>query len=305
MILSYEFILRQNGVLRLHILQPIHGAPAGCHNVLYKGALCQKCIDLKLKMPTRYTTFCFIRAAFCKRTLELLCSCQDCRADVTATVERQFGAPPPSTVAVSTHHANITPQFHQQQPVINININTSPDVTASQADVTTDAANTEFTFTPLAKEFAEWFYKMLNNCSPLLGGDASFSPVHFFPDCSMKHIVVIDGNVEQSDVTGADGVCAKFIDFVTREELLFNPHLDSGGTASKQNAYGLTVVEVCGTVHKHHDVIGTFVQRFGIVKDPSMNYNWRIKHTYLCAQAGNSGQLPAIGGYLSALMPPT
>ena len=41
------------------------------------------------------------------------------------------------------------------------------------------------------------------------------------------------------------------------------------------------VIRVCGTVQKGNQPVGIFEQKFSLVRDPSMENNWRIKSTNL------------------------
>ena len=66
------------------------------------------------------------------------------------------------------------------------------------------------------------------------------------------------------------------------------------------NAYGLVLVSIGGTVHRYSQCIGIFEQSFGLIKDPNMDNNWKIKFTELKMKASGGNEIegqnvPAIG----------
>ena len=220
----------------------------------------------------------------------------------------------------STDHRKLlsaaTPQ--DSQPTPSAQGDTQPQVLPQTFNVTVNNFNFQtpspqssgpqslaktFTCTEFALQFSNWFYTMLNNCSSS-DKPSDFGPTHFFPDCSLKHETVMGDHCERYQCNGADDACAKLRSFVEREGVLFNPHLDVGGCASLTNSFGMSVIRVSGTVHRHHQVVGVFIQQFGVLKDPAMQYNWRIKYTHLCVEAGQAVAPPSIEGHLAALLPP-
>ena len=159
-------------------------------------------------------------------------------------------------------------------------------------------------FSAFAAQFAEWFYKMLNSCSPFTETPSDFGPIHFFSDCSL-HLKSVSGEqCDELQCSGSDAVCNKLRSFVRDDKVLFNPHLDVGGCASRTNSFGMSEIRVAGTLHREEQLLGLFVQQFGVLKDPAMQFNWRIKSTHLCVKAGQALSPPSITGTLAALLPP-
>ena len=133
----------------------------------------------------------------------------------------------------------------------------------------------------LAVQFVRWFYKMLNACNaPQTADGEEFGVQHFYDDCSFR---LLYSTYEQSvdEFKGAQVVCDRLRAFVCEEQLQFNANTDSDGTMGMSYPHGLKMIVVCGTVHVGTQVVGIFEQQFGLVRDPSMDNNWRIKFTNL------------------------
>ena len=145
---------------------------------------------------------------------------------------------------------------------------------------------------------------MLNSCNPNYTGQNgdSFTTEHFYPDCGMK-LLTKTSEIQQEDLFGAETVHLRLRSFPCNENLLFVPNLEVGGVVGKMNAHGLVLVHVCGTVHRPSEILGLFEQRFGLVKDPSMQLNWRVKFTNLCLQAGAAVGTPQLGMGLAQMLP--
>ena len=131
----------------------------------------------------------------------------------------------------------------------------------------------------LAVEFVTWFYRMLNACHPPTN-DSDFGVQHFYDDCTLR---LLYSTYEQSvdEFTGARVVCDRLRAFVCEEQLQFNANTDSDGIMGLSDPHGLKMIVVCGTVHASAQVVGIFEQQFGLVRDPNMDNNWRIKFTNL------------------------
>lgn len=131
----------------------------------------------------------------------------------------------------------------------------------------------------LAVQFVTWFYNMLNAYRPATNDD-EFGVQHFYDDCTLR---LLYSTYEQSvdEFTGARVVCDRLRAFVCEEQLQFNANTDSDGIVGLSDPHGLKVVVVCGTVHANTQVVGIFEQQFGLVRDPNMDNNWRIKFTNL------------------------
>ena len=66
---------------------------------------------------------------------------------------------------------------------------------------------------------------------------------------------------------------------VIEEGLHFNPN--PSAIKGLAEPHGLQLVNVCGTVHTHTHAVGIFEHQFGLIRDPQMENNWRIKFSKL------------------------
>lgn len=138
----------------------------------------------------------------------------------------------------------------------------------------------------LAQEFTKWFYPMLHESSKNMEVAAAnnYHSPHFYDDCHMKMLLVPQPEIRKEEqVIGDSNVCRMLFELVCKERLFFNPNL-MDGTKAVREPHGLVVIHVCGTVHRDNQVKGMFEQQFGIIKDPFMGNNFRIKYTNLCIQ---------------------
>jgi hypothetical protein len=73
--------------------------------------------------------------------------------------------------------------------------------------------------------------------------------------------------------------CQLLQDIVKKHQVSFNPNITSEGVNGIIDAHGLAMVTACGTLHSGQRCCGTFHQQFGLIRDPSMGNNWKIKFT--------------------------
>ncbi|KAK7482632.1 hypothetical protein BaRGS_00026131 [Batillaria attramentaria] len=138
----------------------------------------------------------------------------------------------------------------------------------------------------LGETFVSWFYKLLNAQNPAMAGTAEgagagdFGPQHFWQDCNMKLISVTPEPSDES-YTGSLLVSQRFQALAREEQLIFNPNVSREGVRVRSNPHGLLVVMACGTIHQHSNCLGVFEQMFGLVRDPTIDNNWKIKVTQL------------------------
>jgi hypothetical protein len=145
----------------------------------------------------------------------------------------------------------------------------------------------------LAERFAPWFYSMLNNINPVhqVKGDPrmTFGPQHFWSDVQLSIYTLPMGGHEEH--TGPDDV-SQALTLLISSGMYFNANLDMDGVKGLMNSQGCVIVTVAGTMHKGADCTGVFKQCFGLVKDPMMENNWRIKFTRLHLISGQATQRP-------------
>ncbi|KAJ7376584.1 hypothetical protein OS493_033745 [Desmophyllum pertusum] len=135
----------------------------------------------------------------------------------------------------------------------------------------------------LAEYFVPWFYKILNsfNTSPD-NASPEWGPQHFWADAKGSVLMVSDGHM-LDECQGSLVVSEKLRELVCKERLLFNANVN--GAKGQIDAYGLVKISVGGTVHRFSDCLGIFEQSFGLIRDPQMQNNWKIKFTELKLKA--------------------
>lgn len=135
----------------------------------------------------------------------------------------------------------------------------------------------------LAEYFIPWFYKILNSFNTSTDETSrEWGPQHFWADARGSVLMVSDGQVH-NECQGALAVSEKFRELVCKEKLLFNANV--GGAKGQIDAYGLVKISVGGTVHRFSSCLGIFEQSFGLIRDPQMQNNWKIKFTDLKLKA--------------------
>lgn len=135
----------------------------------------------------------------------------------------------------------------------------------------------------LAEYFIPWFYKILNSFNTSTDeASREWGPQHFWADARGSVLMVSDGQVHD-ECQGALAVSEKFRELVCKEKLLFNANV--GGAKGQIDAYGLVKISVGGTVHRFSSCLGIFEQSFGLIRDPQMQNNWKIKFTDLKLKA--------------------
>jgi len=135
----------------------------------------------------------------------------------------------------------------------------------------------------LATSFVSWFYKILNSFNTSSDGTSQeWGPQHFWADAKSSVLMVSDGQVHD-ECQGSIAVSEKLRELVSKEKLVFNANI--GGVKGQMDAYGLVKISVGGTVHRFSHCLGIFEQSFGLIRDPQMQNNWKIKFTDLKLKA--------------------
>jgi len=69
---------------------------------------------------------------------------------------------------------------------------------------------------------------------------------------------------------------------VDKYRITYNPNMTRDGISGFVDAHGLAMITSCGTLHNTVTsvVCGTFQQQFGLIRDPNLGNNWKIKFTY-------------------------
>lgn len=149
----------------------------------------------------------------------------------------------------------------------------------------------EITF---ADSFVKWFYPLLNATFNSEESSKEFGSQHFWIDASAK-ICLEESSMGSanrhliSHNDSAEQVSETLKDIVRRFQIIFKPNLTRDGVSGKINPYGLGLVSVCGTLHNPTlSCVGIFYQQFGLIRDPSLGQNFKIKFTnaYLISKEG-------------------
>lgn len=135
----------------------------------------------------------------------------------------------------------------------------------------------------LGKEFSVWFYERLNTLT-------DFNASHFWPECSLRLEFIFAAQANQAILetsNGGETCCAKLKDLVAVKRLYFNPNTDTG-IRGLINPHGMTYVLVCGIIYNKENgtPVGVFEQMFGLLKDPRIDNNYKIKYTILRLREG-------------------
>ena len=184
----------------------------------------------------------------------------------------------------------------------------SPSSTSSGSEGQQEAAN------EMADSFVKWFYELIN--STFYSSETTeFGPQHFWTDASAK-ISLHQGSssshhsssssslsstptaismLKEANVNGVGGgsetICVQengkqvaeaLKHIVDKYRITYNPNMTRDGISGFVDAHGLALVTACGTLHNPatSTVCGTFQQQFGLIRDPNLGNNWKIKFTH-------------------------
>ena len=131
----------------------------------------------------------------------------------------------------------------------------------------------------MACSFVRWYYPLINTSSNC---DTDFGSQHFWLDASAQVSLQsgLAGSKENSSVEENGKLASELLkEVVQKHALTFNPNISKEGVHGVIDAHGLAIVIACGTLHSGQRCCGTFQQKFGLIRDPSMGNNWKIKHT--------------------------
>lgn len=149
----------------------------------------------------------------------------------------------------------------------------------------------------LASNFIPWFYKILNSFNTASNSASQeWGPQHFWNDAKSS-ILMLSGGQVLDECQGSLAVSDKLRELVCKEKLLFNANV--AGARGQIDAYGLVKISVGGTVHRFSNCLGVFEQSFGLIRDPQLQNNWKIKFTDLKLEAQE--QPPLDGQHTKAI----
>lgn len=154
----------------------------------------------------------------------------------------------------------------------------------------------DFNLNLFSEKFTIWFYNLLNNGKTQEG--QQFGPEHFWPD-NILQIRVTGPNLNVHEVNykhlcpqpnstnishfkerfSGQESAALLAQMRSHFDLYLNPNITKEGVLAQSESHGVIKITVCGTAHKRDLCVGFFEQSFMVIKDPSMQNNWRIKKT--------------------------
>lgn len=208
-----------------------------------------------------------------------------------------FPSPPPARDQASGSHMFNAVRVESHSTVINhptINYIVSNQYNTVNVNPVGSQAPLDQDMQKLGRTFIHWFYDSLNSHNPSRGTTPKdFGPQHFYKDAQLM-VLLLGPPETRENCTGQQAVSDKFLHFVNRENLLFNPNCDHGGMMVKVNPHGLVVVVVCGTVHRENQCLGVFDQMFGLIQDPHLGNNYKIKISKMKLTATSVSNLPRL-----------
>lgn len=145
-----------------------------------------------------------------------------------------------------------------------------------------------------AKNFCEWFYKMINKLQPICSqqeGDV-FSEKLFLNNSSVEIFMITSQTVERKG-SGQAGSYFLLKNTLQEFELLFSPNIETGLQVIK-GEHGIIKVFCCGSLQKLNTFLGIYEQEFGLIFCP-MEKVWKILYTKLnLKHATVTQQLPSL-----------
>ena len=166
----------------------------------------------------------------------------------------------------------------------------------------------------MADTFVKWFYELIN--STFYSSEHNeFGPQHFWTDASAKislhqspsssshhssgssslsstpTAISVLKETHVSELGSSETICVQengkqvadaLKHVVDKYKITYNPNMTRDGISGLVDAHGLALITACGTLHNTVTsvVCGTFQQQFGLIRDPNLGNNWKIKFTY-------------------------
>lgn len=133
----------------------------------------------------------------------------------------------------------------------------------------------------LARQFCQWFFKLLNSLNPSLGQPPQeWGPQHFWADVRLR-LLSSAGEQYTEEYEGAAMTSLRLLALVRDERLLLSPNLEPSGLKALSSPHGLALVAVAGTIHRDRECIGIYEQAFGLLRSPLDQNKWKIKFMVL------------------------
>ncbi|KAK9877233.1 hypothetical protein WA026_016979 [Henosepilachna vigintioctopunctata] len=153
-------------------------------------------------------------------------------------------------------------------------------IASSKNDEISTDSGLQSTVNVLAREFSQWFYKLLN--------DNHLTSDHFFPDVSLNLTLLSSEQANTNNISNdAEAVTNCLLTTKLQNDLFFNPNISEEGLKAQMDPHGLVMVIVCGTLHSKSVCVGVFEQMFALARDPFAENNWKIKRSDLRLKNSN------------------
>ncbi|XP_063596749.1 uncharacterized protein LOC134773463 isoform X1 [Penaeus indicus] len=185
---------------------------------------------------------------------------------------------------------NVTNIFHN----ISVGVPTESNFRFTVETSIPSTSSTSMRSDKFAKDFCEWFYKMMNKLQPICAykeGDVFGEQV--FVGNSSVHIFMTTNEVVERTGTSQSGAYHLLKNTLLEFELLFSPNMESGLQIIR-GEHGTVKVFCCGNLHKHNTFIGIYEQEFHLVLCP-IDRRWKILCTKLnLKHATVATQMPSL-----------
>ncbi|XP_035204917.1 uncharacterized protein C3orf38 homolog isoform X3 [Stegodyphus dumicola] len=126
----------------------------------------------------------------------------------------------------------------------------------------------------MGREFSKWFFSVYNNIK-------EFGPEHFWPDCFFKAEVKSPWDHKEVMLSGANDVVIFLSNLILIDKLFFHANVSEDSIICEQEQHGLVKIIVSGVLHRSSDCVGLFDSAFGLVRNPTLDDNWKIKWVYM------------------------
>lgn len=123
-------------------------------------------------------------------------------------------------------------------------------------------------------KFTEWFFSQLNGQTERLG------PQHFFGTCQMmmECLESSQGPPQVVELQGPLRVSCFLWEMAGGSRRLFHPNGET--VRCYFEAHGLAKIKASGVIHEMGNCVGLFDLLFGLIKDPSVQDNWKIQYVH-------------------------
>lgn len=127
-------------------------------------------------------------------------------------------------------------------------------------------------------KFTQWWFEILLAISSAATVKNENLADQFWADGRLKITINSAQGIQSEDVVGSNEA-EKLLLSLLHQGYLLNPNLKE--VKEKHERHGFVLIAVCGTVHKNQSCIGVFENIFGLLRDPGVEFRWRLKWSEL------------------------